>query len=185
MKVSNIPSKRRELIPHYYWSTRRVGQTLANSEILFFNYVVGQTIDNVVANEVDTNMKKAGAIEHPNRFWLSGISLFVLPNTGINTATTILDINNILTYAKFTLKVSTKEKIVIAPITDLLANSQIVNANFQTIKKEFTLKRPELLMPEITFEPSLKFGSDMPNLTATATKIIMRLNGHLVRLAEL
>ena len=185
MNASNIPSKKRELIPHTYWSTRRIGQTLANREILFHNYVVGQSIDSIVATEVDTNMKKAGAIEQPNRFWLNSISLIIIPNTDLHTATTLTDIVTILNYAKFTLKISTKERIVLAPIPELLAQAQIINSGFTPFKKEFTLKRPELLFPEISFEPKIQWGSDTPELTATSTKLVLRLTGHLVRLAEL
>ena len=185
-QTSVLPSGKQEILPFIYWSTRRIGVNYAGAgkEILFFNYVEGQSVDSVVASEIDTNLKKSNTIEHPNRFWIKQISVSVIPN--VLTEDSIGNLNLLLNNSKFTLKVSVKEKIVICPITSLLDTTQLLPATVSRFTKPYTLKVAEILLPEVPFTVSLKFGTDMIALTNTAIiRLVVRLHGSLVRLADM
>ena len=187
----HVPSSKEEMLPFVYHSTRRISNAVIKStEVSFFNYSIGQNIDGITATSVDTNMKKASAVEQPNRFWLKKIDLIIVPSISIvNTDSKhILDIMNIITNASFSFVLANKEKLSLTPIIDLLSPAQILPASFSVFKKGFILKDEELIPPEVPFSATLKFNSDAPDLnlgTGEVCKLIMRLQGKIVRLAEM
>jgi len=198
-----VPSGKEELLPHIYYSTRRIasGTNLQNTEHRFFNYVVGQTIDGIVATEQDTNIKKTNAVEQPNRFWLKSIDISLLfslaggsdltfgKDSRENSGKNLLygygtNPDGLIPNSLFVLNVANKEKLIV-PLDLLVAPTQISPERFQRVYKIFTLQNAELLFPEITFDPKIKIGGDIDSSFGDDLRIVLRFHGHLVRLADM